>query len=67
MLFKLMKLWIMMVLVVWVAAAVSAMVSGGMMRMKGKMPGMKEKYQNKWSHMMEKPCEEMEEAKEAVE
>lgn len=59
MLLKLMKLYIMMLMVVWVAAAVSAMVSGGMMmRKKMGMHRMKGMWKEKMHEMEEKACEE---------
>ena len=68
MLLKLMKLYIMMLMVVWVAAAVSAMVSGGMMmRKKMGMHRMKGMWKEKMHEMEEKACEGMEKAEQESE
>jgi hypothetical protein len=65
MLLKLMKMYIMMLMVVWVAAIVSAMVSGGMMMgKKMRMHRMKGMWKEKMGQMQEKACEEMEKEKE---
>jgi hypothetical protein len=67
--FKLVKFLVMFAMVVWIAAAVSAMVSGAMGMMKhNKMPWMKMKEQlrEKMPMMREKMCEKMEEAEENV-
>lgn len=56
-----MKFYIMMLMVVWVAAMVSAMMNAGMMM--GKRMGMhrmKGMWQEKMGHMKERACEEME-------
>ncbi len=61
--FKLLKFYIMMLMVVWVAAMVSAMMNAGMMMGKKMgMHNMKGKWQ-KMAHMQEKACEEMEREK----
>ena len=61
MLLKLMKFYIMMLMVVWVAAMVSAMMSmGTMMGKKMGMHRMKGMWKEKMGQMQEKACEEME-------
>jgi hypothetical protein len=66
--FKLVKFFIMMAMVIWVAAAVSALVSGtmGMMKKKHWMK-MKEQFQQKMPMMRHKMCENMEEAEAKME
>lgn len=67
MLFKLLKFYIMMLMVVWVAAMVSAMMNAGMMMGKKMgMHNMKGKWKEKMGHMQEKACEEMEREKESM-
>jgi hypothetical protein len=61
-----MKFYIMMLMVVWVAAVVSAMVSGGMMMRKRAMHRMKGMWRDKMGQMQEKACEEMEREKEPM-
>jgi len=63
--FKILKFYIMMLMVVWVAAMVSSMISAGMMMGKRMgMHNMKQKWHQKMGHMQEKACEEMEKEKE---
>lgn len=65
--FKLLKFYIMMLMVVWVAAVVSTMMNAGMMMGKRMgMHGMKGKWKEKMGHMQERACEEMEKGKEEM-
>ena len=59
--FKLLKFYIMMLMVVWVAAMVSAMMNAGvMMGRKMGMHRMKGMWQERMGHMKEKAREELE-------
>jgi hypothetical protein len=60
------KFFVLMALVVWIAAAVSAMMSGAMGMVKSRMPWMKEKLHEKMPEMREKMSEEMAKAEEHI-